>query len=108
MNYTALQNLLFANLWVFILYLITTFGEKLRCKGSLVEEWHARKPHFSVTYIYVVPSDSVHISLLLAALDNLEIKCTDIESVYLTRPPEENNIHGQCLNIGSIKINYVL
>ena len=64
-------------------------GENFRRKARLVADGHRTKAPASVTYSSVVSRDSVRICLLLAALNNLDIKCADIKNAYLTAPTKE-------------------
>ena len=64
-------------------------GENFRRKARLVGDGHKTGPPASVTYSSVVSRDSVRICLLLAALNELEIKCADIKNAYLTAPNRE-------------------
>ena len=61
-------------------------SENFRRKARLVADGHKTQTPKSVTYSSVVSRDSVRICLLLAALNDLDIKCADIENAYLTAP----------------------
>ena len=58
---------------------------KVRCIG----DGHRTEIPSSVTYSYVVSRDSVRIGLLIVALNELDIKCADIQHAYLTAPCAE-------------------
>ena len=64
-------------------------GENFRRKARLVADGHRTDVPSSITYSSVVSRDSVRICLLIAALNDLEIKCGDIKNAYLTAPPRE-------------------
>ena len=64
-------------------------SENFRRKARLVADGHKTQTPKSVTYSSVVSRDSVRICLLLAALNDLDIKCADIENAYLTAPCRE-------------------
>ena len=59
-------------------------SENFRRKARLVADGHKTQTPKSVTYSSVVSRNSVRICLLLAALNDLDIKCADIENAYLT------------------------
>ena len=58
------------------------FHRKARCFG----DGHRTATPSSVTYSTVVSLDSVRIVLLIAALNELDTKCADIQNEYLTEP----------------------
>jgi hypothetical protein len=61
--------------------------ETLRRKARLVAGGHVTEsPHPSLTYASVVSRESVRIALTLAALNDLEVKASDIQNAYLTAP----------------------
>ena len=64
-------------------------GENFRRKARLVGDGHKTDTPAAVTYSSVVSRDSVRICLLLAALNDLDIKCADIKNAYLTAPNRE-------------------
>ena len=64
-------------------------GENFRRKARLVADGHRTETPSSLTYSSVVSRDSVRICLLIAALNELEVKCADIKNAYLTAPPRE-------------------
>ena len=64
-------------------------GENFRRKVRCVGDGHRTDTPASVTYSSVVSRDSVRICLLIAALNNLDIKCADIKNAYLTAPIRE-------------------
>jgi hypothetical protein len=62
--------------------------EDFRRKARLVAGGHTTEAPATVTYASVVSRESVRVALLLAALNNLEVKTADIENAYITAPPE--------------------
>ena len=64
-------------------------GENFRRKVRCVGDGHKTDTPSSVTYSSVVSRDSVRICLLIAALNELDIKCADILNAYLTAPIRE-------------------
>ena len=61
-------------------------GEHFRRKARCVGDGHRTATPSSVTYSTVVSLDSVRIVLLIAALNELDTKCADIQNEYLTEP----------------------
>lgn len=59
-------------------------GENSRRKEWLVGDRHKTDTPVAVTYSSVVLCDSLHICLLLAALNNLDIKFPNIKNAYFT------------------------
>ena len=47
---------------------------------------HATVVPPTLTYLSVVSRDSVRITLTLAVLNNMEVKTSEIQNVYLTAP----------------------
>ena len=64
-------------------------GENFRRKARLVADGHKTDPSSSITQSSVVSRDLVRICFLLAALNDIDIKCADIKNAYLTAPPRE-------------------
>ena len=64
-------------------------GENFRRKARLVADGHMTKTPTSMTYSSVVSRDSIRICLLLAAHNDLDIRCADIKNAYLTAPARE-------------------
>jgi hypothetical protein len=60
--------------------------EDFRRKARLVAGGHTTKAPATITYASVVSRESVRIALLLAALNNVEVKTADIENAYITAP----------------------
>jgi hypothetical protein len=58
-------------------------------KYWMVAGGHMTEAPATLTYASVVSRESVWIALMLAALNNLEVKATDIENAYLTAPVTE-------------------
>jgi hypothetical protein len=63
--------------------------EDFRCKARLVAGGHTTASPATITYASVVSRESVHIALLLAALNYVEVKTADIENAYITAPCSE-------------------
>ena len=64
-------------------------GENFRRKARLVAGGHKTQAPSSITYSSVVSRDSVRIALLIAALNDLNVKACDIQNAYLTAPCRE-------------------
>ena len=64
-------------------------GENFRRKARYVADGHKTETSASVTYSSVVSRDSVRICLLIAALNDLDVVCGDIQNVYLTATNRE-------------------
>ena len=64
-------------------------GENFCREARLVADGHKTKPPASITYSLVVSRDSVRICLLIAVLNDLDLKSADIENAYLTAPCRE-------------------
>ena len=64
-------------------------GENFRRKARLVAGGHMTNTPSSITYSSVVSRDSVRIALLIAALNDLQVKACDIQNAYLTAPCRE-------------------
>ena len=58
-------------------------------KARLVAGGHVLDPPAVLTYSSVVSRDSVRIILTIAALNDLEVKASDVQNAYLTAPCEE-------------------
>jgi hypothetical protein len=58
-------------------------------KYRMVAGGHMTETPASMTYASVVSRESVHIALMLAALNDLQVKTADIENAYLTAPVSE-------------------
>ena len=59
-------------------------GENIRRKARLVAGGHTTDAPATLTYLSVVPHDSVWITLTIAALNQLEVMACDIQNAYLT------------------------
>ena len=57
--------------------------EYFQCKAHLVAGGYMTETPAAVMYASVVIRESVRIALMLAALNNLEVKTADIENTYL-------------------------
>ena len=55
-------------------------------KAQYVARVHATVAPPTLTYASVVLRDSVRIALMLASLNDLEVKISDIQNAYLTAP----------------------
>ena len=64
-------------------------GENFRRKARFCADGHKTEAPQSVTYSTVVSRDSVRIILLVAALNELEVLCGDVQNAYLTAPNRE-------------------
>ena len=58
-------------------------------KARLVAGGHTAAAPATITYASVVSRESVRIALLLAALNDVEVKTADIENAYITAPCSE-------------------
>ena len=63
--------------------------EDFRRKARLVAGCHTTEAPATITYASVVSRESVRIALLLAALNDVEVKTADIENAYITAPNAE-------------------
>jgi hypothetical protein len=63
--------------------------EDFRRKAHFVAGGHTTDMPHAMTYASVVSRESVRIALILAALNDLEVKMADIENTYLTAPITE-------------------
>jgi hypothetical protein len=59
------------------------------CKARLVAGGHRTKAPATITYASVVSRETVCIALLMAALDDLEVKVGDVLNAYITAPITE-------------------
>lgn len=64
-------------------------SEGFRRKARFVADGHKVETPPSVSYSSVVARDSVRICLMLAALNDLDVMCVDIQNAYLTAPNRE-------------------
>jgi hypothetical protein len=60
--------------------------EDFHCKAQFIAGGHMTETPATNTYANVVSQESVHITLTLAALNNLEVLTADIKNAYLTAP----------------------
>lgn len=58
-------------------------------KARLVADGHLIDAPASMTYASVVSRDTVRIALTLAALNDCEVLCADVQNAYLNAPPKE-------------------
>ena len=61
-------------------------GENFQRKARFCADGHKTQTPNSITYSSVVSRDSVRIMLLIAALNDLSLKATDIQNAFLTAP----------------------
>ena len=64
-------------------------GENFRRKARFVARGHTTKMPTSLTYSSAVSRDSVHIILLIAALNDLKVMTCDIQNAYLMADCQE-------------------
>ncbi len=60
--------------------------EDFQCKARLVAGGHMTKAPATITYASVVSHETIHISLLMAALNDLNVKVRDVLNAYITAP----------------------
>jgi hypothetical protein len=63
--------------------------EDFRCKARLIAGGHMTKAPATITYASVVSRETVHIALLMAALNDLNVKVGDVLNAYITAPITE-------------------
>ncbi len=63
--------------------------EDFRCKARLVAGGHMAKAPTTITYTSLVSRETVRIALLMAALNDLNIKVGDVLNTYITAPITE-------------------
>ncbi len=63
--------------------------EDFRCKARLVACRHMTNVLATYTYASIVTCETVHIALMLAALNLLEVMAADIMNAYITAPCKE-------------------
>ncbi len=63
--------------------------EDFRCKARLVAGGHMTKAPTTITYVSVVSCETVRIALLMAALNDLNVKVGDVLNAYITTPITE-------------------
>ena len=54
-----------------------------------MDRGHITNPNFSMTYVSVFSCDSVHLELLISALDDLNILAGEIQNKYLNAPKKQ-------------------
>ena len=64
-------------------------GENFRRKARYVADGHKTETPAAVTYSTVVSRDSVRILLMIAALNDLDIMCADVQNAFITAPNKE-------------------
>jgi hypothetical protein len=60
--------------------------EDFRRKARLVAGGHRTKAPATITYACIVSRETVHIALLIAALNDLEVKIGNVLNAYITAP----------------------
>ena len=65
------------------------FAENFRRKARMVAGGHQTVTPSALTYSSVVSRDSIRILLMIAALNDLDIRACDIQNAYLTAPCRE-------------------
>jgi hypothetical protein len=63
--------------------------EDFKRKARLVAGGHKTEAPAMITYATVVSRQTVHIALMLAALNDLQVKVGDVLNVYITAPVKE-------------------
>ena len=63
--------------------------ETLKRKARLIADGHMTDAPPVVTYASVVSRESVRLALMLAALNDLEVKTGDVKNAYITAPITE-------------------
>ena len=63
--------------------------EDFQCKVGLLAGGHVTEAPATMTYASVVARDTVRIVLLHAALNDLDVKVSDVLNVYITTPVSE-------------------
>ncbi len=63
--------------------------EDLQCKARLIAGGHMTKAPATITYASVVSCETVCIALLMAALNDLNVKVGDVLNAYITAPITE-------------------
>jgi hypothetical protein len=63
--------------------------DDFRCKARLVAGGHMTKAPATITYASVVSRETVRIALLMAALNDLNVKVGDVLNAYITAPITE-------------------
>jgi hypothetical protein len=60
--------------------------EDFRRKACLVAGGHMTNTLATITFASIVSRETVHIALMLAGLNELQVKVSDIENAYITAP----------------------
>jgi hypothetical protein len=63
--------------------------EDFKRKARLVAGGHKTEAPATITYASVVSRETVHIALMLAALNDLQVKAGDVLNAYITAPVKE-------------------
>jgi hypothetical protein len=67
-------------------WLATMFSTLSLMDSNTNQGWWQEDTPLFVTYAAVVSRETVRIALIMAALDDLEVKAADVENAYLTAP----------------------
>ena len=63
--------------------------EDFRCKNRLVAGGHVTKASATIMYASIVSRDTVRIALMIAMMNDLEVKSIDILNSYVQAPVTE-------------------
>ncbi len=63
--------------------------EDFKCKTCLVAGGHRTEAPTTITYASIISCETVRIALMLAALNNLQVKTGDVLNAYITAPYKE-------------------
>jgi hypothetical protein len=63
--------------------------KEVRCKARLVAGGHMTKVPATITYASIVSHETVRIALIMAALNDLDVKVGDVLNNYITAPITE-------------------
>ncbi len=63
--------------------------EDFKCKARLVAGGHKTEAPATITYASVVSCETVRIALMIAALNDLQVKAGDVLNAYITAPCKE-------------------
>ena len=76
-----------------MIFEIKLWIEGFRRKARLVAGGHMTDAPPVLTYASVVSRETVRIALTMAALNDLEVKASDIQNAYLTAPCEKTDLY---------------
>ncbi len=75
--------------------------EDFRCKARLVSGGHMTKAPATITYASVVSRETMLIALLMAALNDLNVKVGDVLNAYIIAPIIEKEMQLHLLSCGA-------